>query len=429
MGRWALVVAGVLSAVACSRGEDSAPKTEARRVAPTPAPAEAEPEVEPEAKAGSESGDGTGSEGSTESETETDSGTDSGTEVFADPGEGAYLGRLPGEPLSPSLAPLPEGAFPKGCSVALSVVRPEPIASPDVSMRMPESGPVNYCDSLHTCASCDCAIEGPWFVAHEDLRVALLIPLAPGRFAEVPDLGWLNDGTEESEIPTDGSTSSLAPMDGWLEFEIAEQDCGDDDEEDGLCGLSLLERRQVALLALADGHFLQLEVSVDVGPEDSGADMVSLVLEDGTLSVEACGRTRELPVPKAWLDRFAAIEGEGEDEGDGEVKEEPATTEHPGPVPSPEAVVEAGKRCGKGWKAFAAEDYDRARIDLDASLEVLERSKDDGGLRRLGACLYSRGRLAEVEGEVDAAADYYRRSLAVRDNEVVEARLARLEGG
>jgi hypothetical protein len=60
---------------------------------------------------------------------------------------------------------------------------------------------------------------------------------------------------------------------------------------------------------------------------------------------------------------------------------------------------------------------------VDAALTVLEQAQDEKGRQSLGACLYNRGRIAEWEGQFRETRDLYRRSLAVRPNTTVSARL------
>jgi hypothetical protein len=83
----------------------------------------------------------------------------------------------------------------------------------------------------------------------------------------------------------------------------------------------------------------------------------------------------------------------------------------------------AAERCNAGWAKFQAGELARAKVDVDAALTVLERAQDERGKRSLGACLYNRGRIAEQEGELDAARELYERSLAARSNDTVRARL------
>jgi hypothetical protein len=83
----------------------------------------------------------------------------------------------------------------------------------------------------------------------------------------------------------------------------------------------------------------------------------------------------------------------------------------------------AAERCNQGWSSFLAGDLAAAKLDVDAALTVLERVTDERGQRSLGACLYNRGRIAEQEGDLGHARELYRRSLAARPNDTVQARL------
>ncbi len=63
---------------------------------------------------------------------------------------------------------------------------------------------------------------------------------------------------------------------------------------------------------------------------------------------------------------------------------------------------------------------------LDATIPALGAPAAEPLRRRLAACLYNRGRVAEAMGDVPTARSVYERSLALRPNDTVRARLAGL---
>ncbi len=65
-------------------------------------------------------------------------------------------------------------------------------------------------------------------------------------------------------------------------------------------------------------------------------------------------------------------------------------------------------------------------LDLSFAIEDLGRPTDRARRRVLGACLYEMGRREEGQNEPGLARAYYERSLSVRPNDIVRARLATL---
>lgn len=76
--------------------------------------------------------------------------------------------------------------------------------------------------------------------------------------------------------------------------------------------------------------------------------------------------------------------------------------------------------CEAGWQAFHLESHARAieALKLGARLARVPN--------RRAACLYNLGRVLEAESSIDAAAESYRASLAIRPNDTVAERLASL---
>ena len=83
----------------------------------------------------------------------------------------------------------------------------------------------------------------------------------------------------------------------------------------------------------------------------------------------------------------------------------------------------AGGNRQASWLAYFART---AHARIDEALAVLSRATDADAVRTHGACLYNRGRVAEAENNPTAARTFYQRSLAVRPNPTVEARLRTL---
>lgn len=79
--------------------------------------------------------------------------------------------------------------------------------------------------------------------------------------------------------------------------------------------------------------------------------------------------------------------------------------------------------CNAGWLLFRLDRHEDAALRLDRALVNLMDVRGRAARRRAGACLYSRGRVAETLDEVQLAREYYELSLARRPNDVVRARL------
>ena len=75
-----------------------------------------------------------------------------------------------------------------------------------------------------------------------------------------------------------------------------------------------------------------------------------------------------------------------------------------------------------GWALFHAGRLDEA---FEATRDAYERAESDA---QRGALLYNLGRIAEALGQLSEPLELYRRSLAVRDNDVVRARIVALGG-
>ncbi len=85
-----------------------------------------------------------------------------------------------------------------------------------------------------------------------------------------------------------------------------------------------------------------------------------------------------------------------------------------------------GARCELGFVLVRLGRSTEAVTPLDQEIAALGSPTDAAGGRRLAACLYNRGRAAEDLHDLDGARAAYRRSLALRPNPSVTARLAAL---
>lgn len=87
--------------------------------------------------------------------------------------------------------------------------------------------------------------------------------------------------------------------------------------------------------------------------------------------------------------------------------------------------------CELGWAAFNGDDLDTAESSLRRSVHRLSGASEElaatsSHKNLVGGCLYNLGRVVEKRGETAEAIEHYKRSLEVRPNKVVEARLAEL---
>lgn len=96
---------------------------------------------------------------------------------------------------------------------------------------------------------------------------------------------------------------------------------------------------------------------------------------------------------------------------------------------------DTGTMCSLGWalvrshydieqRFLSGPDSHRARTVLDDAIARIGAPTETALRTRLGACLYSRGRLAEQEEGIAAAIPFYERSIAMRANASVANRLA-----
>ena len=176
--------------------------------------------------------------------------------------------------------------------------------------------------------------------------------------------------------------------------------------------------KHVVVRDLADDAFLVTRATIDWHHDDAdSSDPPVVSISGGMIDVWVCGGHARIPLPEG-----ARAAGSSSPVEPGIVEPHADAPSSSTPVSAAEAAAWA-ERCNEGWSKFKAGEFAAAKLDFDAALIVLERAQDDKGRRSLGACLYNRGRIAEQEGKVAEARGLYRRSLAVRPNDTVSARL------
>jgi tetratricopeptide (TPR) repeat protein len=173
-------------------------------------------------------------------------------------------------------------------------------------------------------------------------------------------------------------------------------------------------RNYVVVTALAGGSFLVTRVTIDLSDDRTHRSYPAAFVEvsGDMLHVWACDGDARLPLPGGARAPDPSTSDSGSSVDGSRL-----------PPVSAEEAAAGGKRCAEGWSRFNAGELAVAKLDVEAALTVLERAVDERGLRSFGACLYNRGRIAEEEGDPEAARSYYRRSLAARPNDTVQARL------
>jgi hypothetical protein len=316
---------------------------------------------------------------------------------------------------------LPDTKIPSWCAIETRVVSPVDVGSlADVvgtALGPDEREHEALCWSLGIDSrSADCPASGPWFVRQSNEEVALIVPLGAGKFARIPKLAEVSEGTEVLSIEKDLAIRSSQPVDAWLWMSEGEGGCFDQGDEE-LCGISDTFDKHFVIAGLGEGTFLVVQVTIDMQKialekrEELG-HAPRVQISGGRLDVWACGGRARLPLPSPV--ESSALEPS---------VPEPSPTAPSLPPASADEAATAGKRCNEGWSKFKAGELAAAKLDVDAALTVLERARDEKGSRSLGACLYNRGRIAEQEGQIVEARELYRRSLAARPNDTVSARL------
>lgn len=90
------------------------------------------------------------------------------------------------------------------------------------------------------------------------------------------------------------------------------------------------------------------------------------------------------------------------------------------------APSEVSLQCQLSFALVGASQHEEARTIASAAIAAVPRPLTRAARRTLGACLYNLGRAEEGLGHRREAAIAYARSIAVRDNDAVRARLAAL---
>jgi hypothetical protein len=263
----------------------------------------------------------------------------------------------------------------------------------------------------------DCEERGPWMYVEED-DVSLIVPLSGGRHGRLRGLARSVDGREDNSKVTALVVRGSNPVDTWLEVHVGEGYCEDtEDPDEWMCGLRQTNRDHIVVTGLPDGRFLVTVVSIDVlqarGAEDL-YDPARVRVGATKLDVWACDGHARIDLPDGVAEMLAVEQNSHAD------------VEPKRPYASADEIEQAAGRCNKGWSRLQAGEIEAARIDIDAALAVLEHAEAGSGRRSFGACLYNRGRIAEANGELVDAAELYRRSLIVRPNDTVAARLGAL---
>ena len=325
-------------------------------------------------------------------------------------------------------AAFPEGPIPRFCTIEAEVLPVETegtVAEVSSSLFRDEEGGVPDIASLCRAAgiqpgSLDCPQSGPWLAWNRwgDYGDLAFFRAAEGaRLARFPRIAQLSQGTEEA---ISVERFEVRPPGGaYLDVSEMSQSC-----EGDLCGLGTDTRVHYFMELLSNGGLLVVSARIADLRATRALGLVAanalfdrggrIEVDQTHVNVWACGgHTRlSIPAPEAAAAEVAdAVE---------ETSSPPAT---------PEEAAAAAETCSAGWARFGEGDLVNARLLVEQALLVLARAGDPRGQRAYGACLYNRGRLAEASGDADEAAQFYRRSLAVRPNPSVEARLAGLTAG
>lgn len=90
------------------------------------------------------------------------------------------------------------------------------------------------------------------------------------------------------------------------------------------------------------------------------------------------------------------------------------------------APSDVSRQCQLSFALIGASQHEEARTIATAAIAAVPRPLTRATRRTLGACLYNLGRAEEGLGHRREAAIAYARSIVVRDNDAVRARLAAL---
>lgn len=345
---------------------------------------------------------------------------------------------LPATGVDPPEPAPPTGPLPGWCRLEVRAVTPSTapslVALWGALVRDPDDDETPPADEAEArrwlCAQlpgglADCDTDGPILFQKRDYGGTALAWLEPdGSTRWIEGLGVLSDGTEEATFLERAEVRDASALEVMLEISENEQSCFGE-EGDETCGLGEA-RRRVFLTLAREGSVVIAELELRAGGmRRAGVTPESLAsprmrIEGGSLVVEGCGGRASRPLPRAEAEAVLPSTTVPSP------REPPIDTSSAAPVPSSAEVEAAATRCGAGFSQIGAGDLVGARREIEGALVVLERGTDDRGRRALGACLYNLGRVEEGEGRVDAARAAYRRSLEVRPNATVAARVRAL---
>ena len=300
--------------------------------------------------------------------------------------------------------------LPRACEVETQIIKAKPTPREDTCKGLDVIG----CDTVNQ----------SWFDVIEQFEVALLMPQPGNELLLLRELAVNMEGTEEKSTMSAWFVYRTAPLDAWLLMLEGSERCDDN----YLCGLHNTHHLHVVVTSLGGDRYLVTRVRVDNAHELDRAAQLSgnldgvpaarVVVDGDEADVWVCGGHVRVALPTRPSNDTSTLTPPTE-------PTEPSAT--PPASPASAAELEAArKRCNEGWSKFKADDLAGAELDIDAALTVLERG-GESETKGLGACLYNRGRIAEEKGDESGARELYRRSLAIRPNETVQARLDALD--
>jgi hypothetical protein len=353
------------------------------------------------------------------------------------PTDGAYVPieiALPDPDEEPAEPALPDARIPRYCSIEVERIRaPAPITLQEAFRRALHDEeatnltPADLCASMRTAfGSSDCPEDGPWLALGSILgTVSVVQPLPGGRARMLPRVAADWGGTEEFDVLEAWTLRSARPL------VLAMITSRGEPSEDETLGASPSEvsRAAIVLLEMPEGDFIEARATVDLaGMREAHASVTRLPsarLSEGVVELWACEGHARVLIPDLATDTFTA---RGEDLMP--IVSAPATAsandEVSAEAPSSDEILVARAQCNDGFAALSRLEIEPARRDIDAALEVLMRATGPAVAGAQGACLFNRGRLAELVGDSDEARRFYERSLAVRPNATVEARMRAL---
>ncbi len=359
------------------------------------------------------------------------------------PREGVYLPTEIALPAPDADAPepaLPDGPMPRWCRVEVERIAAPPRMSLDAAVAAalhedtPGLVPGDLCASMRvTVGDPNCPYAGPWLGLGTDVgAVSVVVPLPAlqARLLSRVAADW--SGTEEFDVLERWSLRSAHPL------RLAMITSRGEPTDDPDLGISPGEvaRDAVVVLETPEGDFVEVRARADLlRMRRAGGQLDRLPdarLDGAEIELWACGGRGRYPIPSTATDRYTAGE-RAAPPSVAPIAEAPPPEAPPAAgasdatdAPSEDEVSAARAECNEGFAALSRGDTERARTAIDHALTVLTRATDAAARRTLGACLYNRGRLSELDGDAAAARRYYERSLEARPNATVEERMRSL---